>query len=724
MRFLLPLLLLPSAILAGPREDYAALLKAAVKSDGVDYVALSRGRSALDAWVRSLEDVDPGAIEAQRVAFWINAYNGLTLQQVLDTKQGAADYSVRDVAGFWTKRTWKVAGREVTLDGIEKEILLEEYGEPRIHFAINCASRSCPPLRGELYAAGTLDEVLNRQTRAYLADRNENRFDDSERRAELSKIFSWYRSEFEPLQEFLAQHAPSEALERSLREHRWRFSFLDYDWSLNESGKPRAERKRGIHPLWLTAYLLATLGLMLYGFHAFKLLFWRFRYSARYREEMERTRRGSRLARTDFPKVLVQVPVFNEPAVVTRAIDAVAALDYPALEIQVLDDSTDETVALVDDAVARHRARGVPIQVLRRSRRDGFKAGALAAGLAHSDAPYVAIFDADFTPRPDFVRRAVPLFDMPGRVACVQGRWTHLNRRQNWLTRAQAVGVDAHFHVQQLARAAVGAYLNFNGTAGMWRRQAIDEAGGWRGDTLTEDLDLSYRAQLRSWRIVFDPDLEVPAELPPTLGAYKSQQRRWACGSIQCARRFLTTVWSSSEPLHVKAEATVHLCGYLVCVAMMALVLLLPYGLGHLPMLTYYPHLWPFWIGIWAAACGPIVVSLVGQRLRGRWAFREVLLCFLLGLGSCANNAVAALRGFFRPIRTFVRTPKQGSRPRPERTEVPLLEQIFMLFTLAAVVTLARTRPWAVAAYALFCSAGFCFLALYWWLAERRTKPT
>jgi len=474
-----------------------------------------------------------------------------------------------------------------------------------------------------------------------------------------------------------------------------------------------------IHPVWLIAYLAATLGLLTYGFHAYKMLFWRHRRGVRYLEEVSRARQRSRLARDEFPRVLVQVPIFNEPAVAVRAIDAVAALDYPDLEIQILDDSTDETVALVDEAVARHFASGVPIRVLRRSHREGFKAGALSAGLEQSDATFVAIFDADFTPQRDFVRKALPLFDIPGRVACVQGRWTHLNRRQNWLTRAQAVGVDAHFRVQQLARAAEGAFLNFNGTAGMWRREAIEEAGGWRGDTLTEDLDLSYRAQLLGWRIVFDPDLTVPAELPPTLSAYKSQQRRWACGSIQCARRFLGPIWRSPLPWWLKAEATVHLCGYLVCVAMMALVLLLPYGLGHLPMLTYYPHLWPLWIGIWVAATGPLVVSITGQRLGGRWRLREVLLCFLLGLGSCANNALAAVRGFVRPIRTFVRTPKQGSRTRSVTTEAPLLEQVCMVFTLAVVVLLAQTRPWAIAAYALFCSAGFCFLALYWWLAER-----
>jgi cellulose synthase/poly-beta-1,6-N-acetylglucosamine synthase-like glycosyltransferase len=362
----------------------------------------------------------------------------------------------------------------------------------------------------------------------------------------------------------------------------------------------------------------------------------------------------------------------------------------------------------------------VNVSIVRRAHRDGFKAGALSAGMERSDAEYIAIFDADFVPHADFIRRALPLFQAPGkRVACVQGRWEHLNREQNWLTRAQAVGVDAHFRVQQLGRAAAGAFLNFNGTAGMWRRAAIEDAGGWCGDTLTEDLDLSYRAQLGGWRIVFDPTLGVPAELPPTLGAFKSQQRRWACGSIQCARRFLGPVWRSDHPFRVKTEATAHLGGYLVCLAMLALVLLLPFGVTHLAMLAQYPALWPFWAAIWIAALGPITMSVAGQRLSGRVAPREVLGCFLLGLGACANNAIAVLRGATRPIRTFVRTPKQGSLPRPVSSPAPVLEAFMGVFTVASMVVLAYTQPWAVATYALFCAAGFCAVTAYWWLHEK-----
>ena len=324
-----------------------------------------------------------------------------------------------------------------------------------------------------------------------------------------------------------------------------------------------------------SAWALATLCVLAFGAHAAALLALRRKHASGYLERLRRTKREARLGRSELPEVLVQLPVFNEAAVAERAIEAVAALDWPRdrLAIQVLDDSTDETRAIVDCAALRLRAEGVELDVLRRATRDGFKAGALAAGLRASSAPFVAVFDADFVPPPSFLRDALALFELDLRVGCVQGRWEHLNREQNLLTRAQAVAVDAHFGVQQLARSASAKLLNFNGTAGVWLRAAIDDAGGWSGATLTEDLDISYRAQLRGWRIVFDPELVAPAELPPTLAAFKSQQRRWACGSMQCARRFLGPVWRSALPLGAKLEASFHLCGYAVCVAMVALTL-------------------------------------------------------------------------------------------------------------------------------------------------------
>lgn len=473
------------------------------------------------------------------------------------------------------------------------------------------------------------------------------------------------------------------------------------------------------HTVGLLAYGVATLALLLFGYHAFKLLYWRRRHGPRYRRELTQARATATLGRTLFPRVLVQVPVYNEAAVVERAIDAVVALDYPALEIQVLDDSADDTVAIVERVVARHRARGVAISILRRPHRAGFKAGALAAGLALSDAGYVAVFDADFVPPPDFLRRALPLFECPGRVACVQGRWGHLNRDQNRLTRAQAVGVDAHFLVHQLARAARGVFLNFSGTAGIWRVSAIEEAGGWSGDTLTEDLDLSYRTQLAGRRVVLDPDLVVPAELPPTLAAFKSQQRRWACGTTQCARRYLGRVWGSDLPFQVKTEATYHLLGYAVCLVMAALVFFIPLCIWHGAILATLPHFWPLLPTLWLAGTGPLSASIAGQRARGRVVPADLALSYLLGLGVCMNNALAVVRGLFLPIRTFVRTPKQGSQPAL-RTPPPRLEQVMLAATLGSVAWVARTQPWAAAAYALFFAAGYVFLIAHWWSVERR----
>ncbi|MEM8882858.1 MAG: glycosyltransferase [Planctomycetota bacterium] len=727
------LLLAAPALAADASADMNALLRKIVKKDGVDYKLLRKERKVLDAYVKSLETASPGKTREEQIAFWINAYNALTLQQVLDTRKGDdPKYSVqRSVKDFWKKRKWKVAGKQYNLDAIE-QVVLKGYGDPRTHFAVNCASWSCPALQPWLWKADTLDRDLTQATRVFLADKRHNTFDPARRRAEISKVFEWYRKEFEKdfpkdaprTQLFLAKYAPTEKLRQALTEGTppWRITFKDYDWSLNEAGSQGAVEKGTVNWVWLVFYIIATGGLLAYGFHAYKMLRWRKSFGPGYDASIDRARAASPLGKTEFPRVLVQLPIFNEAAVAESAIDAVAALDWPAdrLDIQVLDDSTDETVGIVDAVVARHAAAGIPIRTLRRSNREGFKAGALAEGLRVSDAEYVALFDADFLPHADFLRRGLPVFDVGENVACVQGRWGHVNRDQNWLTRAQAIAVDAHFLIQQYARAAAGRFLNFNGTAGLWRVSAIDAVGGWVGDTLTEDLDLSYRAQLHGWRIVFDKDLVVPAELPPALDAYKSQQRRWACGSIQCARKFLGPVWRSDLPFGVKTEATLHLCGYGVCVAMVMLIAVLPFGLGHWPMFAQYPGLWPVWVGIWIAALGPLTVTTYAQVLRGRVRVPDILACFLLGLGSCMNNAIAVFRGLFRPIRTFVRTPKQGASGIRLQTPMPVTEQVMTVFSVSCVIYLANTSPWATATYALFCCAGFCTLAGYWWLVERK----
>ena len=327
--------------------------------------------------------------------------------------------------------------------------------------------------------------------------------------------------------------------------------------------------------LVLGAYFVTVTALSVFGLHrlALVLLYYRHRGSA-----AEVT---APVADDDCPHVLVQLPVFNERYVVDRLIDAVAALDWPRdrLHVQVLDDSTDDTLDIAQDAVERAAAAGLAITHETRADRTGFKAGALAEGLRRSNAPFVAIFDADFLPPADFLRRAMGTLLADDRVGMVQARWTHINRDDTLLTRAQAVLLDGHFIMEHGARFRSGRFFNFNGTAGIWRRQAIADAGGWSHDTLVEDLDLSYRSQLAGWRFVYRQDIEVPAELPDDARAFKSQQHRWAKGSIQAARKLLPTIWRSDVSMARKLEATFHLSNNLAYPLMVVLLFLLPLAL-------------------------------------------------------------------------------------------------------------------------------------------------
>jgi cellulose synthase/poly-beta-1,6-N-acetylglucosamine synthase-like glycosyltransferase len=367
------------------------------------------------------------------------------------------------------------------------------------------------------------------------------------------------------------------------------------------------------------------------------------------------------------PVVTVQLPLYNERLVAERLIDAAAALDWPAdrLEIQVLDDSTDDTPEIVARAVARHAARGVDITHWRRGGRDGFKAGALAHGLARARGWLVAVFDADFVPPPDFLRRAVPRFGDP-RVGMVQARWGHLNRERSLLTRAQAVMLDSHFLLEHATRASNGLFFNFNGTAGVWRRTCIEDAGGWSHRTLTEDLDLSYRAQLRGWRFVFVPDLVTLAELPCEAEAYKSQQRRWARGSIQTAREILPGLLRAPLPWAVKVEAAVHLTANAAYPLLLFLALLLPVILAGPPA----PASIAAGLHLLTAALGVVPVALfmaLGQRAAGRpWtrALGDVAAAMVVAVGMSVNNARAVLDGFRPETGAWERTPKSGDGGR------------------------------------------------------------
>jgi hypothetical protein len=402
-------------------------------------------------------------------------------------------------------------------------------------------------------------------------------------------------------------------------------------------------------------YVAAQALLVLYALHRCLLLRRRWRGPA-----------GARPAPPppgEWPHVTVQLPVYNERRVIERLIDAVAALDYPAgrLEIQVLDDSTDETRAWAGSGAARHAARGVNIRVIRRSHRAGFKAGALAAGLQVARGELFAVFDSDFVPEPDFLRRAVPHFADPC-VGMVQARWGHLNRDGSLLTAAQAVMLDSHFGIEHEARMRRGLFFNFNGTAGVWRRSCIESAGGWSHDTLTEDLDLSYRAQLKGWRFVYDDTIEAPAELPGDMEALKSQQRRWVRGSIQTARKLLPRLLASGLPAAVKLEAFVHLTNNLAYPLLLLLGLLLFPALavaGRTPPVVA----WLMQVGLIGLGLVPVIAFLAaGQRARGRTRglARDVTASLLLGIGLALNNARAALAGFGGPAGEWERTPKSG----------------------------------------------------------------
>src|SRR3954470_12761459 len=367
----------------------------------------------------------------------------------------------------------------------------------------------------------------------------------------------------------------------------------------------------------------------------------------------------------NLPRVTVQLPIFNEMYVADRLIDAVCELDYPSelLEIQVLDDSTDETTSISERAVRRQGLRGVNIRYLHRVDRRGYKAGALEAGLAESTGEFIAIFDADFIPPKDFLKRTLPYFGTDSRIGMVQARWGHINQDYSLLTKIQSILLDAHFVLEHGARNRSGCFFNFNGTAGVWRREAIASAGGWQHDTLTEDLDLSYRAQLAGWRFVFLPDVVSPAEVPVEMNSFKSQQHRWAKGSIQTCMKLLPRILRSNQPLSVKAEAFFHLSANFNYLLMCLLsVLMFPamwvrYNMGWTEMLLIDIPL--FMAATWSF----FQFYMVAQReLHSDWRTRVKYLPFLMsvGIGLSVNNTRAVLEALFNKQSEFARTPKYG----------------------------------------------------------------
>ena len=368
-----------------------------------------------------------------------------------------------------------------------------------------------------------------------------------------------------------------------------------------------------------------------------------------------------------FPRVTVQLPIFNEALVVERLVEAAARLDWPRdrLQIQILDDSTDDTTTIAQACVDAYRAQGVEVELIHRTERCGFKAGALKEGVNSASGEFIAIFDADFTPEPDWLRKTIPYFlDQPS-LGMIQTRWTHLNRDYSLLTRAQAIALDGHFIVEQTARNRSGLLMNFNGTGGVWRKQCITGAGGWQADTISEDLDLSYRAQLRGWQCLFLPHVSAPAEIPPQLAAFKRQQFRWAKGSIQCLKKLAWPVAQARLPVVVRWQALIHMSTYLIHPLLLLLLL------ASLPVMLLAGRLQGSLGLLGLVSLGPPLMYAISQRelYPDHWLRHYAAMpgLMLLGTGVALNNTRAVIEALLGVSSAFQRTPKFHIQTRSDR---------------------------------------------------------
>lgn len=468
--------------------------------------------------------------------------------------------------------------------------------------------------------------------------------------------------------------------------------------------------------LWVLtiAHFLSLGGLLFYGLHRLWLIAcW----------HVERRKKGpyippARLER--FPVVTVQLPLYNERFVAARLIESATRIEWPKdkLEIQVLDDSTDDTTGIVDETVNRLALEGVNIKVLRRVHRKGYKAGALQEGLERAAGEFVAIFDADFIPTPDFLIQTVSCFSDP-KVGMLQARWSFLNAEASWLTRVQSLLLSPHFGIEHWVRCERNLFFNFNGTAGIWRRSAIESAGGWKSDTVTEDLDLSYRAQLCGWKFVYRDDVTVPSELPITLAAFRSQQQRWAKGSIQTARKILPRLLASSLPFPVKAEAVAHLLANL------------GWLLGTVTILTLYAAI------MWRVGIGPYQLMKIDLPLLAGTSFAILLYFFTYAIASGSRHwlrwipllpvfsigispsiSLSVIKGVFSDGGYFERTPKfglSGSQAPPllaflyRQKAAPYLvmNTLLLLYSFLPIIFSWQRETWLAIPFLALFPAGF-----------------
>ncbi|MFD0892307.1 glycosyltransferase family 2 protein [Luteolibacter ambystomatis] len=472
-------------------------------------------------------------------------------------------------------------------------------------------------------------------------------------------------------------------------------------------------------PLWYASYLIVLIGLSGYGFHRLTIVYLYLKHS--------RNKPQPKKPFEVLPLVTVQLPVFNEMYVVDRLLDSVAAIDYPKdkLQIQILDDSTDDTVAICAAGAERLRAQGFDAEHIHRTDRTGFKAGALENGTKFAKGDYLFILDADFVPNPDVLQKTIHFFS-DDRIGMIQTRWGHLNRTFNVLTRIQAMFLDGHLELEQTARNRSGRFFTFNGTAGIWRKCCIADAGGWEHDTLTEDMDLSYRAQLKGWRFIFLNDVETPAELPVDMDGFKSQQHRWTKGSIQVCKKVLPAIWRSNVPLPVKLEATAHLTSnfaYLMLICLCFLIYPNQHGVNHLGPIGYYVVNGS--IFFFSSVSVAMFYFMSQKALRpGSW-WKEIPylpLLLALGIGMSISNAKAVLEAIFNHQTAFIRTPKYGDQQKKTdwkkssykamKTLTPVVELLFAFFFLFVVVEAAMNGNWASTILLLPFPVGFFYTSL------------
>ncbi|MFQ5512031.1 MAG: glycosyltransferase [Candidatus Krumholzibacteriia bacterium] len=469
----------------------------------------------------------------------------------------------------------------------------------------------------------------------------------------------------------------------------------------------------------IVAYL-GVLGLLsIYGIHRYFILYLYYRYYKR-----KKRPEPPPLAARDFPTVTVQLPIFNEYYVAGRVIESIGKLRYPRekLTVQVLDDSTDRTTRISKKAADKLKRRGFKVVYLHREDREGFKAGALKAGLEKSTDELVAIFDADFIAPPEFLERIVPHFQDP-KVGMVQSRWGYLNREYSLLTRLQSILLDGHFMLEHTARNFSGRFFNFNGTGGVFRRRAIHDAGGWDGTTLTEDLDLSYRAQIAGWKFVYLPDLVCKSELPVDIYGFKTQQHRWTKGSIQVGKKLIPTLWKSDLPLKVRVEATFHLSANLCYLLVVLLSALLPLSLVlRYHLLLQGIEMWEIVVFLFTTA-SVFLFYLISQRELypdWRWRLRDIPFILALGIGMCINNAWAVSEALLSRDTPFVRTAKyrietlkdswKGKIYKSVNRRSLMLEFAFAAYMCATLLVLIFLKNWGALPYLMLFVIGYLYI--------------